>query len=96
MPLTQQIIKTIVQEQVRTELKSVNKRIDSLDIRIDSLDKGLNKRIDSLDTSLNHRIDLLAEDTSARFENLETKIDNLTGLVVGIAGDFKRFELAIS
>jgi predicted nucleic acid-binding Zn-ribbon protein len=42
-----------------------NRRVDTLEKRIDSLETSVNKRIDGLETSLNKRIDDLYAETRA-------------------------------
>ena len=52
-----------------------NRRIDSIDRRVDSLDASLNKRIDNLDASLNKRIDDLDGSLSKRVESLDISVN---------------------
>jgi chromosome segregation ATPase len=85
MPLTQQIIRQIVKDEVGSELKGTNQRIDQLE-------KSTNQRIDQLEKSNNHRFDQLEESTNQKFEGLTQKIDKLTEVVIDFSGQMKKFD----
>jgi chromosome segregation ATPase len=102
MPLTQQIIRQIVKDEVGSELKGTNQKIDQLEKstsqRFDKLEKRLDpleKRFDHLENRFDHlenRFDQLEESTNQRFDGLTQKIDKLTEVVIDFAGQMKKFD----
>jgi hypothetical protein len=89
MPLTNQVIRIIVKEEVKSQLDGTNQKIDNLAKgtieRIDSLAQMTNRKIDYLEQATNQKIGDLAKTTG-------DKLDHLTNLVVDLAGKFKKFD----
>ena len=54
-----------------------NRRMDTLDEKIESLDKCLSGKIDSLDKRLSGKIDSLDKRLSGRMDFLETRLDKM-------------------
>lgn len=88
MPVTQQIIKTIVSQQIKEELVPVNKKIDDLN-------RGLSHKIDALARNTNEKFGVVNQ----KIDTLNTKVDKMMDIVVDFAGQVKKFnkvELAIN
>jgi chromosome segregation ATPase len=95
MPLTQQIIRQIVKDEVGSELKGTNQKIDQLEKSTSQRFDKLEKRLDPLEKRFDHlenRFDQLEESTNQRFDGLTQKIDKLTEVVIDFAGQMKKFD----
>src|SRR3990167_8735643 len=80
MPLTKQIIQTIVHEEVHAAFMPVLKRLDGLDNNL----KGFAGKVDHLEYGF--------EGLAQKVDNLANKVDNLTNIVTDFAGSVKKFD----
>jgi DNA anti-recombination protein RmuC len=100
MPLTNQVIRTIVKEEVKSQLDGTNQKIDNLakstNQKIDNLAQMTNQKIDDLSKMTNQKIDNLEQATNQNIDDLAKntggKLDHLTTLVVDLAGQFRKFD----
>ena len=78
-------IRLIVKEEVKTEIAASEKRlmehidlkIETVNARIDGVEKSLNARIDAVDQKLSARIDAVDQKLSARIDALEGNISRI-------------------
>ena len=94
--LTKEDLRTIIKEEVRPIIKEeittsekrtrehIDLKIETVNARIDGLDKSLNARIDGLDKSLNARIDGLDKSLNARIDALDKRIGDMRILVIAL------------
>lgn len=80
MPLTKQIIQTIVHEEVRAAFTPVLERLDGLENNFN----GFAGKVDLF----KDRFDGLTQ----KVDNLADKVDNLTNIVTDFAGSVKKFD----
>ena len=88
------VSRTIAESEarLRTEIQTVNRRIDALDDRmhqridalddtvhqrIDALDDRMNQRIDALDNTMNQRIDALNDTVNQRIHSVNQRLDTV-------------------
>ena len=91
-----QFIYTIVQQAVREVItKEVNTRLDSLEQRINDVEKNLEQRINDVEKNLGQRTNdvekSLIERFEVRFDNIEKSIENIRG---NLEGEARFFHLA--
>ena len=89
--LTKEDLRTILKEEVRPIIKEeiaasekrtrehIDLKIETVNARIDGLDKSLNARIDGLDKSLNARIDAVHTRIDAVDKSVDGRFDNANG-----------------
>ena len=77
------VSRTIAESEarLRTEIQTVNRRIDALDDRmhqrIDALDDTMHQRIDALDDRMNQRIDALNDTVNQRIHSVNQRLDTV-------------------
>ena len=93
--LTKEDLRTILKEEVRPIIKEeiaasekrtrehIDLKIETVNARIDGLDKSLNARIDAVDQKLTARIDGLDKSLNARIDAVHTRIDAVDKSVDG-------------
>ena len=99
--LTKEDLRTIIKEEVRPIIKEeiaasekrtreyIDLKVETINARIDGLEKSLNTRIDALDqkidsveTNLNARIDA----TNTRIDDIDKKFDRVWVLIIALIG----------
>ena len=96
--LTKEDLRIIIKEEVRPIIKEevaasekrtrehIDLKIETVNARIDGLDKSLNARIDAVDQKLTARIDGLDKSLNARIDGLDKRMDNMWRLMIGLFG----------
>ena len=91
--LTKEDLRTILKEEVRPIIKEeiaasekrtrehIDLKIETVNARIDGLDKSLNARIDAVDQKLTARIDGLDKSLNARMDDIRIVMIALIGLI---------------
>ena len=83
--LTKEDIRTIIKEEITASEKRTREHIDlkieTVNARIDGLDKSLNARIDAVDQKLTARIDGLDTSLNARIDDIRIIMIALIGLI---------------
>ena len=91
--LTKEDLRTILKEEVRPIIKEeiaasekrtrehIDLKIETVNARIDGLDKSLNARIDAVDQKLTARIDGLDKSLNARIDDIRIVMIALIGLI---------------
>ena len=91
--LTKEDLRTIIKEEVRPIIKEeiaasekrtrehIDLKIETVNARIDGLDKSLNARIDAVDQKLTARIDGLDKSLNARIDDIRIVMIALIGLI---------------
>ena len=83
--LTKEDLRTILKEEITaSEMRTrehIDLKIETVNARIDGLDKSLNARIDGLDKSLNARIDGLDKSLNARIDDIRIIMIALIALI---------------
>ncbi len=87
--LTKEDLRTILKEEVRPIVKEeiaasekrtrehIDLKIETVNARIDGLDKSLNARIDAVDQKLTARIDAVDQKLTARIDALEGNVSRI-------------------
>ncbi|MGF7102288.1 Bdr family repetitive protein [Borreliella kurtenbachii] len=73
--LEQQIINA--EKNFQKDIDGVYIKIDSVNTKIDNVEKSLNTKIDSVKNELNAKIDSVKNELNAKIDSLDTKIDNV-------------------
>ncbi len=100
--LTKEDLRTILKEEVRPIIKEeiaasekrtrehIDLKIETVNARIDGLDKSLNARIDAVDQKLTARIDGLDKSLNARIDGLDkslnARIDDIRIVMIALIG----------
>ena len=88
--LTKEDIRTIFKEENAASEKRLKEYIDlkieTVNARIDALDKSLNARIDAVDQKLSARIDGVEKSLNAKVDGLDKRMDNMWHLMIGLFG----------
>ena len=91
--LTKEDLRTVIKEEVRPIIKEeiaasekrtrehIDLKIETVNARIDGLDKSLNARIDAVDQKLTARIDGLDKSLNARIDDIRIVMIALIGLI---------------
>ena len=88
--LTKEDIRTIFKEENAASEKRIKEYIDlkieTVNARINALDKSLNARIDAVDQKLSARIDGVEKSLNAKIDGLDKRMDNMWRLMIGLFG----------
>ena len=100
--LTKEDLRTVIKEEVRPIIKEeiaasekrtrehIDLKIETVNARIDGLDKSLNARIDAVDQKLTARIDGLDKSLNARIDGLDkslnARIDDIRIVMIVLIG----------
>ena len=96
--LTKDDLRTIIKEEVRPIIKEeiaasekrtreyIDLKVDTINARIDGLEKSLNARIDGVEASLNARIDGVEKSLNTRINDIDKKFDRVWVLIIALIG----------
>jgi DNA anti-recombination protein RmuC len=70
--------------ELKAGMKSLEKRMDALEARMNNLESSLNERINSLDSSLGRRVDIIESSLNKRIDELSKRIDDLKDMMIAM------------
>jgi hypothetical protein len=95
MPVTQQIIKTIVRQQIKEELVPTNQKIDSLARDTDKKFATVNQRFDVVNTKLDKVMEIVV-DFAGQVKKFDEEQTVLSDHVSNLTDRVEKIELAIN
>ena len=88
--LTKEDVRTIMKEENAASEKRIKEYIDlkieTVNAKIDGVEKSLNARIDAVEQGLGARIDAVDEKLSARIDALDKRMSDMWRLMMGLFG----------